>query len=517
MSGTRSVISKVKRKIKKQKWCRAVLEAGGSRIRLEWVPLSYDAINLDTNNTCNLRCRFCFNDFSQKPCYMTPETFDKVLAILPMLKDAGDGGTGFYYSCLYEPTVSVRFMEFLKKFPPEGRRKVFFTTNLCRPLSEEMLRDILTANLHHINISIETLQKDRYLELCGSKNFDSFRSNLDRLAAVYQTLPPGKRPKLYYISMILKANCEELPEIVRLTQEKLCAYRNELRTPFIDSYENMGWNYDQFMEPQQCGELEAYLRAENRRLLARQLLKAPWKEKKDALHSPVVYSIHSALELPPREAVVRESEPEPAAAVSAEPAPAPDSRFAVRHRLEQVTIPEYLFVRCSAQGDLHFLGLDERVNIHQFTDVEKEFKTRLELLEQQRNDAFCCRLPLRERADVRKTAMTVNIDAAWENEQTVSLQGWIRTEQELLSGAWDILLQTKGSKGKACFYVKTDRNPALNALCEEGEAAVSFVCHMAKSVIGSGSCGAMFAFADPDSGEIGVRSSAVWHLQGRKG
>ena len=69
-----------------------------------FLPLQYDAINLDINNTCNLRCRFCFNVFEPNHFHMTKELFTKVLPILPMTKDAGDGGTGFYLSCLYEPS-----------------------------------------------------------------------------------------------------------------------------------------------------------------------------------------------------------------------------------------------------------------------------------------------------------------------------------------------------------------------------------------------------------------------------
>ena len=32
--------------------------------------MMFDAVNLDTNNTCNQRCRFCFTDFSKGKSYI---------------------------------------------------------------------------------------------------------------------------------------------------------------------------------------------------------------------------------------------------------------------------------------------------------------------------------------------------------------------------------------------------------------------------------------------------------------
>lgn len=101
--------------------------------------LLFDAVNIDTNNTCNLRCRFCFNEFEKKPVYMTEDIFRKILPVIPMTRPVGPGGTGVYLSCLYEPTLSPHFFDFLKMLPEEGREKVFFTSNFCRPWTDEQL------------------------------------------------------------------------------------------------------------------------------------------------------------------------------------------------------------------------------------------------------------------------------------------------------------------------------------------------------------------------------------------
>ena len=49
--------------------------------------MMFDAVNLDTNNTCNQRCRFCFTDFSNGKTNMDVGVFKSVLKVLPHVKD----------------------------------------------------------------------------------------------------------------------------------------------------------------------------------------------------------------------------------------------------------------------------------------------------------------------------------------------------------------------------------------------------------------------------------------------
>lgn len=55
----------------------------------DYEELQFDAVNIDTNNTCNLRCRFCFNEFEKKPVYMTENIFRKVLPVISMTRPVG--------------------------------------------------------------------------------------------------------------------------------------------------------------------------------------------------------------------------------------------------------------------------------------------------------------------------------------------------------------------------------------------------------------------------------------------
>lgn len=65
----------------------------------------YDAMTFDINNTCNLRCRFCFNDFEQKACYMSEEVYLKILSLFPLirpLKSLG-GQESFFHAFMSRP------------------------------------------------------------------------------------------------------------------------------------------------------------------------------------------------------------------------------------------------------------------------------------------------------------------------------------------------------------------------------------------------------------------------------
>ena len=67
--------------------------------------LFYDAMTFDINNTCNLRCRFCFNDFEQKACYMSEEVYRKILSLFPLirpLKSLG-GQESFFHAFMSRP------------------------------------------------------------------------------------------------------------------------------------------------------------------------------------------------------------------------------------------------------------------------------------------------------------------------------------------------------------------------------------------------------------------------------
>ena len=134
----------------------------------------FDAVNIDTNNACNQRCRFCFTDFDENKVNMDIETFKSVLKVLPYVQDDIGGGYGFYFSCIYEPTINPNFLEYLSLLPPIAKNKCFMTTNLARPMSKEFIKKMLSSNIHLINISIESLNENNFEYITQNKKFNTF-------------------------------------------------------------------------------------------------------------------------------------------------------------------------------------------------------------------------------------------------------------------------------------------------------------------------------------------------------
>lgn len=401
------------------------LDGGRLALTPRQEPLFFDAVNIDINNTCNLRCRFCFNVFDSRHVYMTEEIFSRVLPVISQTRDVGNGGTGVYLFCLYEPSLSPQFLRFLEMLPMEGRKKVFFTSNFCRPWKPEQISQILDANLHHINISVETFREDRYEAITSSKHFQSFYKNLNTLASLYEA-KRGYRPKLRYITMILRINRDEISEIVRECSRRLHAWQHELRTPYISVYANMAWNREQLMEPEECRALQAEL---------------------DALHLPIITDIHSRAEL-----VVEPSESEQAAAeerrqnnlAESEPETLPQAdaghgRSVSEERktcwdpetqLQEIAFcmhQEYLFLRFHPDGTCTENVTKETAPVPEAAKAKAFYEEKLRRLYRRRARAFRLdSVPNASKAPVGK--LRIMVEELTANEVCLTVRGWCRIE-----------------------------------------------------------------------------------------
>jgi MoaA/NifB/PqqE/SkfB family radical SAM enzyme len=138
---------------------------------------------------------------------MTEETIDAALRFAPY---AADGA--FWYSCLHEPTMHPRFIEYLRKMSPVQRRTIFYTSNFARRMPSEYYEFLADSGIHHINISIESLDPAIYERMRKGARHRIFKENWDILL---NALRAGKAPpKLRYITMAYKSNLREIPALV---------------------------------------------------------------------------------------------------------------------------------------------------------------------------------------------------------------------------------------------------------------------------------------------------------------
>ena len=86
------------------------------------------------------------------------------------------------------------------------------------------------SGLHHINISIESLQPQLYERMRKGARHRIFQEGWDALLAALER--GAAPPRLRYIVMVYKSNLQELPEMVRYLLEERRAWQVELRYTF---------------------------------------------------------------------------------------------------------------------------------------------------------------------------------------------------------------------------------------------------------------------------------------------
>jgi len=183
---------------------------------------------------------------------MSQETFAKLIELIPLAENEG-----FYFSCLFEPTIHPNFIPFLRQIPAAGRGKVFFTTNLAKRLPYETFHELSQVNIHHINVSLDSLNPATYEDLRRGAKFDTFMLNLEDLVTVFRKYP--KSPSIRYITMVFKQNLNELLDLVSVCHERFLAEQHELRRPFNISLSHMDeeWIRKSIISKKEWDELQS--------------------------------------------------------------------------------------------------------------------------------------------------------------------------------------------------------------------------------------------------------------------
>jgi MoaA/NifB/PqqE/SkfB family radical SAM enzyme len=216
-------------------------------------PLAYEFVAADITGNCNLRCTFCINDFSRVRgnTLMEETTFEKLITLIPLVN-----GCNFFISCLFEPTIHPLFISFLEKIPPRYRNKVYFTTNLSTRLNLQDFQRLSRVNIHHINISIDSLQRETFEKLRQKANFEHFIDNLSDLVEVFSGA--ARPPRLRYTTMALKPNLHEIPKLVETCAQKYLAYTHEIRHVYQVPHLSSQWKQDNLISNHDWQQLRVF-------------------------------------------------------------------------------------------------------------------------------------------------------------------------------------------------------------------------------------------------------------------
>ena len=219
-------------------------------------PLVFEYIAADIVNNCNLRCPFCLVDYGQvkNTNLMSEETFKALIRLAPAVPTAG-----FWLSCLHEPTLHPRLGEFIKLIPLDQRHKFWFTTNLTRPLPDELIETIAGSGLHHINVSYDSFDEEVFAMLRKHGRLKMFRQNLDRVLAAFSKV--RNPPFIRYITMAYRSNVAEIPSMVTWMNDSGNAMEVEIRYTFNTANISEDFRREQFLEKDEWLALKARLDA----------------------------------------------------------------------------------------------------------------------------------------------------------------------------------------------------------------------------------------------------------------
>lgn len=189
--------------------------------------IGFETVRHDITNACNIRCKFCFNTWSEKAHFMSRETYERMIHALPAFSH-------FMFSCRYEPSIHPRFIEMVNMIPAEHRRKVQITTNLAKRYTDDTIKVLLSSGIGVFNLSVETFDRETYINLCGADRLQKVLANLKNISGSMRYCNNGTA--LRYTTMALRSNLGELPAIARLCSHSFGASFHQFRTPYLNQY-----------------------------------------------------------------------------------------------------------------------------------------------------------------------------------------------------------------------------------------------------------------------------------------
>ncbi|MHB8069197.1 MAG: GTP 3',8-cyclase MoaA [Desulfobaccales bacterium] len=164
-------------------------------------------LRLSVTDRCNLRCRYCtyWRDWEKLPSgeILRYEELLRLAAI------AGEMGISKVRITGGEPLVRRGLVDFIGKLHDvPGITKVCLTTNGV--LLPELAPALYDTGLRHLNVSLDTLRRQRYRQITGRDNLGEVLAGLERAASL------GFQPLKINCVVLRGINDDELLDLARL-------------------------------------------------------------------------------------------------------------------------------------------------------------------------------------------------------------------------------------------------------------------------------------------------------------
>ncbi len=202
-----------------------ILNIMNERVLIDKYGRQLNYLRLSVTDRCNFRCYYCMPeegiDFARRKDLMT---FDEMLHLSSVFCQLGvskiriTGG---------EPFVRNGIMPFLRKLSgTEGLKEITVTSN--GTLSERYQAELLQIGIRKINISLDSLSRERFAQITRRDNFDGV------YAGIFKLLDSGFDVKLNCVVADNK-NIQDIVPFIELTKDYPLSVRFLEEMPFNGS------------------------------------------------------------------------------------------------------------------------------------------------------------------------------------------------------------------------------------------------------------------------------------------
>lgn len=198
-------------------------------------------IRLAVTDRCNLRCQYCMPaegiDYVDRQELLTFEEMERLLVILSkegVNKVRITGG---------EPFLRKGMMDFLTSIAQiEAISNIHITTN--GTLTSHLIPKLNTLGIAGINLSLDTLDRDKFFDITRRDNFEQVMATLDALTK-YDI------PTKINMVVMKDRNLDDIHGMIELSRNKDISVRFIEEMPFNGSgvgYSGLEWNYQRILE-----------------------------------------------------------------------------------------------------------------------------------------------------------------------------------------------------------------------------------------------------------------------------
>lgn len=212
----------------------------------------FSSIACDITSHCNNRCVFCLNEWP-KATLMEEKIFKIVVDHMYDYVDQW-----IFIACHFEPTLHPHFLDFLEYIPEEKKNKFFFTSNIAKKFPEGYFQRMARCNFHHINISLETLDENRYAFITKNTR-GNFYKNLNTLISEFSKVK--NHPEIRFITMVTRDNKDEILTLAKYAKEVCNVQHHEFRTPFFSPFISKDWLLNHTLNREELDKIEEGLRS----------------------------------------------------------------------------------------------------------------------------------------------------------------------------------------------------------------------------------------------------------------